>query len=103
MPGLEAVDILEKLLTDVDVTVADDLQQAAEQLALGDYSICLFACQDEVLRLEQQGRPVEADFPRSLREGQLSSGSDLMFLLDTPKNPNAQKFFANWWLSKEGS
>ena len=22
--------------------------------------------------------------------------------MDSPKNPNAQKFFANWWLSKEG-
>ena len=95
-------EFLVKLLTEMDVTIADDLQQAAEQLALGNYSICLFACRNEVLRLEEQGRPVEADFPRHLSEGRLSAGGGLMFLMDTPKNPNAQKFFANWWLSKEG-
>ena len=96
-------EFLRKLLTEMDVTIADDARQAAEQLALGIYSICLFACRSEVLKAEKDGLPVEADFPHYTREGgRLSSGSGTMFLMDTPKNPNAQKFFANWWLSKEG-
>ncbi|MCH7655458.1 MAG: extracellular solute-binding protein [Chloroflexi bacterium] len=91
------------LLTEMDVTIADDARQAAEQLALGKYMICLFACRSEVLKAENDGLPVEADFPHYTREGgRLSSGSGTLFLMDSPKNPNAQKFFANWWLSKEG-
>ncbi|MCH8973966.1 MAG: hypothetical protein IH869_02710, partial [Chloroflexi bacterium] len=65
--------------------------------------ICLFACRSEVLKAENDGLPVEADFPHYTREGgRLSSGSGTMFLMERPKNPNAQKFFANWWLSREG-
>ena len=42
-------------------------------------------------------------FPNWTPEGgRLSSGSGTLFLVDSPKNPNAQKFFANWWLSREG-
>lgn len=96
-------EFLQRLLTEMDVTIANDARQAAEQLALGKYAICLFACRSEVLKAEKDGLPVEADFPHYTREGgRLSSGSGTMFLMERPKNPNAQKFFANWWLSKEG-
>ena len=96
-------EFLRTLLTEMDVTIANDARQAAEQLALGKYLICLFACRSEVLKAENDGRPVEADFPHYTREGgRLSSGSGTMFLMERPKNPNAQKFFANWWLSREG-
>ena len=96
-------EFLRRLLTEMDVTIANDARQAAEQLALGKYAICLFACRTEVLKAKEDGLPVEGDFPHYTREGgRLSSGSGTLFLMERPKNPNAQKFFANWWLSKEG-
>ena len=101
-------EFLRRLLTEMDITMTEkifgnDARQAAEQLALGKFAICLFACRTAVLEREKQGASVEADFPHYLRVGgRLSAGSGTLSLMDTPPHPSAQRFFANWWLSKEG-
>ena len=96
-------DFVHSLLTEQDVTIADDARQAADWLGLGKAAICLLACTSEVRAAEEQGLPVQDAFPNWTPEGgRLSSGSGTLFLVDSPKNPNAQKFFANWWLSREG-
>ena len=94
---------VQRLLTEMDIAIAEDARSATEGLALGKWAICLLACANEAGGAKAQGLPVEPTLPEYMTEGgRLSSGAGSFYLVDTPKNPNAQKFFANWWLSKEG-
>ncbi len=94
---------LGRLLTEMDVTITRNARQAAEWLALGKYSICMFSCRQEVRRARRQGLPVEERFPHILKEGsRIGIGGNAVFALDRAPHPNAQKFFLNWWFSREG-
>lgn len=94
---------LSRLLTEMDVTITRNARQAAEWLALGKYSICMFSCRQEVRRARRQGLPVEERFPHRLKEGsRIAIGGNAVFAMDRAPHPNAQKFFLNWWLSREG-
>jgi ABC-type Fe3+ transport system substrate-binding protein len=94
---------LRRLLTEMDVTVTRSARQAGEKLALGKYAFCLFACGNEVRRLKREGHPVENAFPHYLKEAsRISPGGGALYVLDRPPHPNAQKFFANWWLTRAG-
>ncbi len=94
---------LRRLLTEMDVTVIRSARQAAEKLALGRYALCMFACGREVRRLKREGHPVENAFPHYLKEAsRVSPGGGALYALDRGPHPNAQKFFLNWWLTKEG-
>ena len=95
-------DFLEKLLIDQEVVITSDGRQAADQLALGKYSMCLFACTQEVQNAREQGLPVQENFPNAVSEGsRISTGGNTLMALDPP-HPAAQKLFVNWFLSKEG-
>ena len=94
---------LRRLLTEMDVTITRNARQAAEWLALGKYSICMFSCRQEVRKARRQGLPVEERFPHILKEGsRIGVGGNTVFALDRAPHPNAQKFFLNWWFSREG-
>ncbi len=94
---------LRSLLTEMNVTISSNARQAAEWLALGKYSICMFACRTEVRNARRQGLPVDERFPHALSEGsRIAVGGSAVFAMDSPPNPNAQKLFINWWLSREG-
>ncbi len=94
---------LRRLLTEMDVTVTRNARQAAEWLALGKYSICMFSCRQEVRRARRQGLPVEERFPHRLKEGsRISVGGNTVMAMDRAPHPNAQKLFLNWWFSREG-
>lgn len=96
-------DFLRSLLTEQDIVIVDDALQAANQLALGKYAICLFACTTEVRNAAEQGLPVESEFPNSLEEGsRISTGGNTFMAVANAPHPNAQKLFANWFLSKAG-
>ena len=96
-------DFLRALLTEQDIVIVDDALQAANQLALGKYAMCLFACGTEVRNAQEQGLPVSSEFPHPLEEGsRISTGGNTFMAVANPPNPNAQKLFANWFLSKEG-
>lgn len=96
-------DFLRRLLAEQEYTIAPDARTAAEWLALGQYSICLFACGTEVENAKDQGLPVEHAFPHQLQEGsRISVGGNALMLVDSGPNPNAAKLFANWFLSREG-
>ncbi|MCH7607484.1 MAG: extracellular solute-binding protein [Chloroflexi bacterium] len=83
--------------------ITSDARQAADQLANGQYAMCLFACGTEVGNAKEQGLPVEDVFPHLLEEGgRISTGGNTLMALDSPPNPNAQKLWVNWWLSKVG-
>ncbi len=94
---------LRKLLTVNEPVIAPDARTAAKWLALGKYTICIFACGREVRRARRQGLPVNENFPHVLKEGaRLGVGGDAIFAPTNPPHPNAQKLWINWWLSKEG-
>ena len=94
---------LRRFLTEMDVTVTTNARQAGEKLALGKYAFCMFACANEVRRLKREGHPVENAFPHYLKESsRLSPGGGALYVMDRAPHPNAQKFFANWWLSRAG-
>ena len=94
---------LQRMMTEMDLTLTSNARQAAEQLALGKFHLCMWACGREVARLEREGQPVDDVFPHILAEGaSISPGGGAFYVLDRPPNPNAQKFFANWFLSREG-
>lgn len=94
---------LRRLLTEQDVTVTKSARQAAEKLALGKYAICLFACTTPVRKLKKEGHPVENAFPHYVKEAaRIAPGGGALYAMANAPNPNAQKFFANWWLTKEG-
>ncbi len=96
-------DFLRSLLTEQDIVIVDDALQAANQLALGKYAICLFACGTEVREAAEQGLPVASEFPHPLEEGsRISTGGNTFMAVDRAPHPNAQKLFANWFLSKAG-
>lgn len=96
-------EFLQKLLIDQEVVLTSDGRQAAEQLALGKYAMCLFACTQEVQAAREDGLPVQEDFPHAMAEGsRLSAGGNTLMAVDGAPHPAAQKLFVNWFLGKEG-
>lgn len=93
-------DFLDQLLRKI---VIMDARQAAEQLAAGTYSLCLFACTQEVQAAREDGLPVQEEWPGTVEEGaRISTGGNSLVAMDNPKNPAAQKLFVNWFLSRDG-
>jgi len=96
-------DYLRRLLTETDITIVQNARQAAEWLALGKYSVCMFACSREVRRLRRQGMPVRNELAKPLKEApRISVGGGAIWAMNHAPHPNAQQFFINWWLSREG-
>lgn len=96
-------DFLRRLLTEMRVTIAPNARQAAEWLALGKYAICLFACGREVRALMEQGMPVRDELPKVLKEApRIGVGGGAIWAMNRPPHPHAQKFFINWWLTRDG-
>ena len=96
-------EFLTRLLTETDITFSPDRRTSAEWLASGQYSLCLWSCSSEVQAARKDGLPVQEIWPTTLKEGgDIRVGNGGFLALDTPANPNAQKLFTNWFLSKEG-
>jgi ABC-type Fe3+ transport system substrate-binding protein len=92
----------EKLVTEMDYTVVRDSRQGAEWVALGRFAIGLFGLNTPGRELEMQGLSIKSYLPQVLKEGEIltSSAANIM-ALDKPANPNAQKLFVNWFLSRD--
>jgi len=87
---------------DMDVTIVRDARQAVEWLALGRYSIGMFGLGTPALEAKKQGFPVRPGLPHVLKEGEtLTASAANIMAVDRPANPNAQKLFINWALSKK--
>ncbi len=94
---------LRPLFRDMEVVIASDARQAAEWLAQGRFTLCLFTCGTEVEELKDQGLPVQDQFPHPLKEGAtIGTGGNNIFVLDQAPHPNAAKLFLNWMLGPEG-
>ena len=96
-------EFLTRLLTETDLVFAPDSRTSAEWLATGQYLLCLWSCGTEVQAAREDGLPVSEVWPTPLKEGgDIRVGSGGYTIMDTPANPNAQKLFTNWFLSREG-
>lgn len=89
-------------VSEMDVTIVRDSRQAVEWLALGRYAIGMFGLGTPAEEMQQQGFPVLPYLPHVLKEGEtLSASAANIMAVDRPPNPNAQKLFINWALTKE--
>ncbi|MCH8917102.1 MAG: extracellular solute-binding protein [Alphaproteobacteria bacterium] len=92
----------ERWANEMDVTIVRDSRQAVEWLALGRFSIGMFGLGTPAEEMQSQGFPILAYLPHVLKEGEtLSASAANIMAVDRPPNPNAQKLFINWALSKE--
>ncbi|MDX1483686.1 MAG: extracellular solute-binding protein [Alphaproteobacteria bacterium] len=92
----------ERWANDMDVTIVRDSRQAVEWLALGRYAIGMFGLGTPAEEMQRQGFPILPYLPHVLKEGEtLSASAANIMAVDRPPNPNAQKLFINWALSKE--
>ena len=96
-------EFLRRLLAETDITIAADSVQAVNWIALGKFTICLFGCEGEARDAKKEGLPVQDSWPHVLKEGgRMQVGGDYLMAINKPPNPNAQKFFINWFMSREG-
>ncbi len=92
-----------KFANEMDVTFVRDSRQGAEWLAQGRFALAFFGINTPALKLAKEGFPVGTYLPQVLKEGEILSASAAnIYALKNPPNPNAQKLFVNWALSKEG-
>ncbi len=93
---------LERLFTEMDLTISRDRRQATNWLARGKYPLC-FMCRD-VEKAAKQGLPVKTYPAENIKEaGAMGSGnSSVLAHLKGAPHPNAAAVFANWFLSREG-
>ena len=91
------------LFRDMEMVIASDARQAAEWLAQGRFTLCIFSCGTEVEELKNQGLPVQDQFPHPLKEGAtIGTGGNNIFVMDQAPHPNAAQLFLNWMLGPEG-
>ncbi|MDH3239695.1 MAG: ABC transporter substrate-binding protein [Alphaproteobacteria bacterium] len=91
-----------KFANEMDVTIVRDSRQAVEWLALGRFAIGMFGLGTPGEEMQKQGFPILPYLPHVLKEGEtLSSSAANIMAVDRAPNPNAQKLFINWVLSKE--
>jgi iron(III) transport system substrate-binding protein len=92
-----------RLFDEIHPVIAQDARTAAEWVARGKYPICIMGCNRAAERAQAQGLSIQAVFPKVLKEGYpLDMGGNGMTAMANPPHPNAQKYFINWFLSREG-
>jgi len=93
---------IQRLLTEMEPVFQQDCRQIVDLLAKGVYDFALF-CASFTRRATAQGLPV-LNWDKPMKEGAFlqMGGSNQIAVLVKPAHPNAQKLYANWWLSREG-
>lgn len=94
-------EFLRKLYLDQKPGLSRDKRLLADWVARGTYPISLGVETEGVIRMKEQGLPVELLFPPD-SPGTLSAGNGLMALMNGAPHPNAARVFVNWMASKEG-
>jgi iron(III) transport system substrate-binding protein len=94
-------DFVKKLYVDQQPAFSRDKRQLADWLGHGTYPISLGVETEGVIRMKEQGLPVDLMYlPDS--PGTLSAGNGLLGLMNKAPHPNAARVFVNWIASKEG-
>jgi iron(III) transport system substrate-binding protein len=92
-----------RLFAEMKPAIAPDARTMVDWVARGRYAICIMGCSASAEMAESQGLPITAALPQVLKEGypMLMGGNGLTAMADPP-HPAAQKYYINWFLSREG-
>lgn len=94
---------LERLYSEMDITLSSDRTQMVDWLASGRFAIGLFFSPRDVHDGQRQELPITAVPPESFKEGApIAPGGGAVNAMDRAPHPNAATLFVNWLLSKEG-
>ena len=92
---------IRRLLTETQVTFAENEHQMMDWVGSGKYHIHVLAKLENTENARKQGLPVKQIF--SEREGDtISTGSGHIIAFKNAPHPNATKVYLNWFLSREG-
>jgi iron(III) transport system substrate-binding protein len=90
-----------RLLTETQVTFANNEHQMMDWIGAGKYSMHVMAKLENTENARKQGLPVKQVF--SDKEGDtISSGSGNIITFKNAPHPNATKVYLNWFLSRDG-
>jgi len=94
-------EFVKRLYVDQKPGVTRNRRQLADWLARGTYPICLNCRDDDLLPLERSGFNVTRIFQVSDMEVNVGGSPWWLSAASNPPNPNAQKVFVNWIITKE--
>ena len=94
-------EFIKRLYVDQKPGVTRNRRQLADWLARGTYPICLNCRDGDLKPLKKAGFNVYQIFEVSDMEVQVGGTPWWLSVATDPPNPNAQKIFANWIVSKE--
>jgi iron(III) transport system substrate-binding protein len=94
-------EFLQRLFSEMAITFSRDQRQLLDWVAVGKFSIYLFATSNDVEDGKKKGLPVGVLYGLP-EEGYMSGGFGHLAVVDKGPHPNAAKVFVNWILSKEG-
>jgi ABC-type Fe3+ transport system substrate-binding protein len=96
---------LRRMYSEAKMAYVTTVREFADGLASGAYAIGFLegGAQRDLREMMDQGLPVRILTAHDIGGTALSSpgGSGLLGTVNRPANPNAQKFFVNWFLTKE--
>lgn len=94
---------LERLFSEMDLTLSSDTRQILDWVAQGRFAIGLMPNTPELYQAIDQGLPLAIVDPGQLREGvSIGPGGGTIALMTNAPHPNAAKVFVNWLLSRDG-
>jgi ABC-type Fe3+ transport system substrate-binding protein len=92
---------IRRLLTETQVTFAENEHQMMDWVGSGKYHIHVLAKLENTENARKQGLPVKQIF--SEKEGDtISTGSGHIIAFKNAPHPNATKVYLNWFLSRDG-
>lgn len=94
-------EFVRKLYVDQKPVISRDKRQIADWLGRGTYPVSLSAETEFVVKMKEEGIPVDMVAPADA-PGTLGAGNGLLGLIHMAAHPNAARVFVNWLASKEG-
>jgi iron(III) transport system substrate-binding protein len=94
---------LERVFSEMDVSVSGDQRQLIDRLAQGQFALALFLSGGQLMQAAEQGLPVSMVPGHQFREGaSIGPSNGAVAIMERAPHPNAAKLFVNWLLSREG-
>jgi iron(III) transport system substrate-binding protein len=95
-------DYVKKLYIEQKTVLSRDRRQIGDGVARGAYPIALGAEDEEMLRLQKEGFPVQRIYSLKGMSDIVSPSEGHLAIFSNAPHPNAARLFANWIASKEG-
>jgi iron(III) transport system substrate-binding protein len=92
---------LRRLVSEMDVTFAQDERQMMDWVGAGRFSINLLAKMENTANAKKQGLPIAQIFSEKEADA-LATGSGHVALFKDAPHPNAAQLYVNWLLSRDG-